>query len=389
VVTPEARVGRYVFLSYVREDEARVDRLQLDLQRAGFRVWRDLQDLLPGQDWRAELRAAVTTRDIVVVPCYSISTVTKPSSVMHQEVDWAAAEHRRRRPDRPWIFPVLLDDVPVPVVDLGGGRTLADIQHAALYRDRDRMTAVLVDTLARRLDGRPAVPLRADSHALTDILTGLFGDFLTVRPQVPVEPLLDAARALWPAYRHMRAAGWSPATLLVRHPEWTPGRLTVMGKLVTGRRHPTPPPLCWDVELTVERRAGDRTIGELRELRELRELLDVVDPGERTDAEVLRRCTPSVPTLMTRRTREANVPLVVRPSPGRPLRAGPVHVLTFRPAHQVSEPHKDMADPYGSWEWKIRDVPERFEPGELREVALPDLLRMLRPTLTARDLPAA
>jgi hypothetical protein len=169
--------------------------------------------------------------------------------------------------------------------------------------------------------------------------------------------------------------------LLVRHPEWQPGRLTALGKLFTGRRHPTPPPLRWDVELTVESWAGVPTLAQLRDL------LGAVDPGEQPDAEVLRRCTPSTPTLHTRRCREPDTPLAVRSSPGRPLAEGPTHVLTFRPAHQVREMYKDIADPYGSWEWKTRDIPDRFEPGELRRTTESDLLRMLRPTLAARELP--
>lgn len=40
---------------------------------------------------------------------------------MYEELVWAADEARLRNPSTPWIFPVLLDKVEPPPVDLGGG----------------------------------------------------------------------------------------------------------------------------------------------------------------------------------------------------------------------------------------------------------------------------
>src|SRR5579863_3164965 len=54
---PDGRMRRLtasrVFISYVREDAAAVDRLQRRLEVAGIRVWRDTADLSPGEDWAA------------------------------------------------------------------------------------------------------------------------------------------------------------------------------------------------------------------------------------------------------------------------------------------------------------------------------------------------
>ena len=41
-------VRGHVFISYVREDSAPVDRLQRALEHAGILVWRDTLDLWPG-----------------------------------------------------------------------------------------------------------------------------------------------------------------------------------------------------------------------------------------------------------------------------------------------------------------------------------------------------
>jgi hypothetical protein len=45
-----SEVEGHVFISYVREDSRRVDRLQQVLQSAGIRVWRDTANLWPGED---------------------------------------------------------------------------------------------------------------------------------------------------------------------------------------------------------------------------------------------------------------------------------------------------------------------------------------------------
>jgi TIR domain-containing protein len=45
--------GKHVFLCYARVDAVAVDRLQAVLKAAGITVWRDTDELSPGQDWRA------------------------------------------------------------------------------------------------------------------------------------------------------------------------------------------------------------------------------------------------------------------------------------------------------------------------------------------------
>jgi hypothetical protein len=62
------RIGSHfghVFISYVRGDSRDVDRLQLVLEAAGVRVWRDTAELWPGEDWRAKIKQAIT-RDALV-----------------------------------------------------------------------------------------------------------------------------------------------------------------------------------------------------------------------------------------------------------------------------------------------------------------------------------
>ena len=60
----------HAFISYVREDSNRVDQLQRRLEAAGIPVWRDTADLWPGEDWRAEIRRAISDNALVFIACF-------------------------------------------------------------------------------------------------------------------------------------------------------------------------------------------------------------------------------------------------------------------------------------------------------------------------------
>lgn len=148
----------HAFLSYVREDAAEIDALQQTLEAAGIRVWRDTQDLWPGEDWRVKIRQAITDDALVFLACFSSRSVAKPKSYQNEELVLAVDEIRRRRPDEPWLIPVRLDDCQIPDRDLGGGRLLSSLQRVDLYGDQaGRGVARLVAT-ALRLLGSDASP---------------------------------------------------------------------------------------------------------------------------------------------------------------------------------------------------------------------------------------
>ncbi len=122
-----------VFISYVREDSARVDRLQRALESAGIAVWRDTAALWPGEDWRAKIHEAITGSALVFLACFSRNSLARKKSYQNEELVLAIEEMRLRRPGEPWLIPVRFDDCSVPDIDIGGGRTLAWIQGVDLF----------------------------------------------------------------------------------------------------------------------------------------------------------------------------------------------------------------------------------------------------------------
>jgi hypothetical protein len=142
----------HVFISYVREDSSQVDRLQWALEAAEIRVWRDMANLWPGEDWRMKIRDAITSDALVFLACFSHKSLARVRSYQNEELTLAIEQLRLRRPDESWLIPVRFDDCDIPDVDIGPGRSLASIQGADLFGNRfDAGAARLVRAIARIL----------------------------------------------------------------------------------------------------------------------------------------------------------------------------------------------------------------------------------------------
>ena len=179
----------HAFISYVREDAQDVDRLQEALEAAGISVWRDTANLWPGEDWRRKIRDAITNNALVFIACFSSRSAARATSYQNEELLLAIEQLRLRRLDDPWLIPVRFDDCRVPDRDLGGGRTLASIQHVDLFGEyRDVAMAQLVAAAQRLLgqyrphqdtretenptSGQPAVMRDAADHVVQQAPSG-------------------------------------------------------------------------------------------------------------------------------------------------------------------------------------------------------------------------
>ncbi len=161
-LTPDAGAPGHVFISYVREDKAVVDRLQEILEAAGVTVWRDTENLWPGQDWRLEIRRAITAGSFAFLACFSDNSAARQTTYQNEELIVAIEQMRQMPPGRPWLLPIRLSDCDVPDFDLGAGRTLASLQRVDLFGDLWQTgTARLVAAVIRML-GQPVPALRAE-----------------------------------------------------------------------------------------------------------------------------------------------------------------------------------------------------------------------------------
>lgn len=113
--------GKHVFVSYVREDNAKVDQLCAVLEAARIPYWQDRKSLGPGDAWKAKIREAIRGGSLVFLACFSDNSRAKAKSHMNEELTLAVEEYRKMPPGRTWLIPVRFDAGDVPEWDLGAG----------------------------------------------------------------------------------------------------------------------------------------------------------------------------------------------------------------------------------------------------------------------------
>lgn len=165
---PVQEPAGHAFISYVHEDSDHVDVLQRALQAAGVRVWRDKDDLWPGDDWRMMISRAITDNALVFIACFSSHSAARTMSYQNEELTLAREQFRLRPPGARWLIPVRFDKCQLPRLSLGAGLMLDSIHCADLFGDR-REAAMkrLVTTVQGLLTHPPPVPSRVPRSTLT------------------------------------------------------------------------------------------------------------------------------------------------------------------------------------------------------------------------------
>lgn len=105
------KASNRVFLSYDRADQEPARKIADHLRGAGFQVWDQEQEILPGADWTSALKKALESAGAVVV---LISPEAMESRSVSREIEYAlGAKHLRGRlipvvlrptKDAPWIL---------------------------------------------------------------------------------------------------------------------------------------------------------------------------------------------------------------------------------------------------------------------------------------------
>lgn len=123
---------KHVFISYVREDTPKVEKLVSELKSRGIKVWLDRNDIPVGTRWSDAIRKAIQNGSFFLA-CFSNQYHKREKTYMNEELTLAIEELRLRPTDRAWFLPLLLDDCEIPDRKIGTGETLADIQYVKLY----------------------------------------------------------------------------------------------------------------------------------------------------------------------------------------------------------------------------------------------------------------
>lgn len=88
-----------VFVSYAAEDRALVDAVEVELEAAGYAVWRDVESIRAGEAWRAAIVAGVRRSAAVLV------VVSRWSSTSREVARELALADEEDRPIVPLVVP--------------------------------------------------------------------------------------------------------------------------------------------------------------------------------------------------------------------------------------------------------------------------------------------
>ena len=130
------QLARHAFLSYCRDDKDVVRSFRHELVENGIEVWWD-DEILPGQDWKHEIRKAIRQAYAVVV-CLSATLESRKRSGVYPELLDAIAELRNRVPGEVFVIPVRLCNCEIPDVQIDATRTLESLQRVDLFPDSER-----------------------------------------------------------------------------------------------------------------------------------------------------------------------------------------------------------------------------------------------------------
>lgn len=123
-----------LFVSYVREDGAAVERLVADLRSAGFTVWWD-RDIPAGCVWRDWIAEHIRGDDFLV-PCFSRNVRERAESYFYEELQQAIERMRQTRPGSALIMPVRLDDCERSDFRIHSTLRLSDLQWTDVFGER-------------------------------------------------------------------------------------------------------------------------------------------------------------------------------------------------------------------------------------------------------------
>lgn len=119
------RQANRVFLAYVEEDSAEVERLYHRFEAAGLAPWMDRKKLLPGQNWPRSLEMAIGISDFFVA-CFSRKAVSKRGH-FQAELRYALQCASRLPLDEIFLIPIRLDECTVPA------RITREIQYVDMF----------------------------------------------------------------------------------------------------------------------------------------------------------------------------------------------------------------------------------------------------------------
>jgi hypothetical protein len=108
----KSKQAKHIFLVYAHQNKNAVRKLYHRITKEGKRVWLDEKELMPGQNWKYEIRQAILRSDIVVV-CLS-EQFNKQGGFRHEELKIALEKAKSFPEDEVFLIPARLEKCALP-----------------------------------------------------------------------------------------------------------------------------------------------------------------------------------------------------------------------------------------------------------------------------------
>jgi SpoVK/Ycf46/Vps4 family AAA+-type ATPase len=139
-------MNKKVFVSYVREDSAKVDRIAQTLRVYGIDPWLDRTHIAPGERWQRAIRNAIRDGHYFLA-CFSPAYAERDSTYMNEELRIAVEQLRLMPVTRRWFIPVMLESCRIPDFPIDAIDTLNSFQYIDFSNDWGAAMKRLIDAI--------------------------------------------------------------------------------------------------------------------------------------------------------------------------------------------------------------------------------------------------
>lgn len=108
----QSKQQKSVFLIYAHSDKKAVRKLYQRLIKDHVKTWLDEKELMPGQNWKDEIRQAILKSDVVIV-CLS-KQFHKQGGFRHEELKIALRKAKIAPDDQVFLIPARLERCHLP-----------------------------------------------------------------------------------------------------------------------------------------------------------------------------------------------------------------------------------------------------------------------------------
>lgn len=136
----------HVFISYVGENRAVVDRLAEELSNHGATVWLDRKNIGLGSRWKDEIKKAIKNGDFFLA-CFSKEYDERQNTYMNAELALAIDVMQEMPADRTWFIPVLINTGRIPQRRISSVEDLSDLNAVDLSADWSKGIEIILKTI--------------------------------------------------------------------------------------------------------------------------------------------------------------------------------------------------------------------------------------------------